>query len=159
MFKTILSSFVVALVAATVVSAQPVKDYKWDVDQDIPDLGELSNTQTVPDDMSGLNTIADVDVDLHIDHTWQGDLIVDISHNGVTVPLLYRPGDSDPALEGLVSVPTIWELLTTSSSWMTRPMSPMIRTSVGATFLIRVLTTSRVRGFRTGSSPTEASEA
>jgi hypothetical protein len=92
--KTILGALVVALVATTVATAQPQKDYKWDVQAPIPDLGEIFNTQIVPDDSMGLNTIADVNVDLHIEHTWQGDLIIDLTHGGVTVPLLYRAGDS-----------------------------------------------------------------
>ncbi len=94
MFKKLFAFLAVTLVAASVATAQ-IKDYNWDVNVPIPDSstagpGMLSDTQTVPD--SG--TIADVNVDLLIEHTWQGDLIVDISHGGVTVPLMYRSGDS-----------------------------------------------------------------
>jgi hypothetical protein len=101
-FKNVIGTLVVVLIVAAVATAQPQKDYKWDcVDCLIPDNGgstgteALWDTQFVPDDMFGLNTIADVNVDLHIQHTWQGDLIVEIEHNGVVVPLLYRAGDSD----------------------------------------------------------------
>ncbi len=91
MFKKTIGLLVVALVAVNVASAQNTKDYKWEVFQTIPDLSAISNTQVVPD----MGIIKDVNVDLQIEHTWQGDLIVEITHGSVTVPLLYRPGDSD----------------------------------------------------------------
>ena len=51
----------------------------------------------MPDDPDGPRAIADLDVDLIILHPWQGDLIVELEHvdDGLRVPLLYRPGDSD----------------------------------------------------------------
>lgn len=92
--RTVLGALLVAFFAVTIASAQDTefKEYKFQVFEPIPDADPagVSNTQSVPD--SG--EIVDVDVDLLIEHTWQGDLIVDISHNGVTVPLLYRAGDS-----------------------------------------------------------------
>jgi len=38
-------------------------------------------------------TIGDLNVGLGITHTWQGDLVVTIEHNGTTVGLLNRAGD------------------------------------------------------------------
>lgn len=43
----------------------------------------------VPDSFS----IADLNVGLGITHTWQGDLVITIEHNGTTVDLLNRAGD------------------------------------------------------------------
>ncbi len=37
-------------------------------------------------------TIADLDVDLGVTHTWVGDLIVTITHNATTVTIVDRPG-------------------------------------------------------------------
>ncbi len=92
MLRKLLAFSAAILCAASLATAQPVKDYKWDVNQAIPDNDPngLSNTQFVPDQ----GIIRDVNVDLLIEHTWQGDLIVDVSHGGVTVPLLFRAGDS-----------------------------------------------------------------
>ncbi|HEY3245322.1 MAG TPA: proprotein convertase P-domain-containing protein [Phycisphaerae bacterium] len=50
-------------------------------------------TLTVVDDGLGCNTISDVNVDLIIAHTWQGDLSAWVTHNGVTVSLINRPGE------------------------------------------------------------------
>lgn len=88
--------WLVVLLTAGVAAAQPVKSFKWEANLSIPDnaASGVSDTQMVPDDGSGVYEIRDVDVDLFIEHTWQGDLIVNISHAGVTVPLLYRAGDS-----------------------------------------------------------------
>ncbi|MFQ5430658.1 MAG: proprotein convertase P-domain-containing protein [Phycisphaerae bacterium] len=48
----------------------------------------VSHTFNVPD--SGI--IADLDLDLTINHTWNGDLIVRLSHGGTTVVVIDRPG-------------------------------------------------------------------
>ncbi|MEM7230245.1 MAG: PQQ-dependent sugar dehydrogenase, partial [Planctomycetota bacterium] len=48
----------------------------------------VSDVFTVPD--SG--TITDLDVALNITHTWNGDVTVRLTHNGVTVVLVDRPG-------------------------------------------------------------------
>jgi hypothetical protein len=45
----------------------------------------------VPDD-PGCNTIGDVNVDLIVSHTWQGDASAWVTHNGVSVSLINRPG-------------------------------------------------------------------
>ena len=37
-------------------------------------------------------TVADVDIDLTVNHTWTGDLIVTVSHGGTTVTIIDRPG-------------------------------------------------------------------
>ncbi len=59
----------------------------------IPDSSPAGvvNTQNV----ATLGTITDVDVDIHVTHTWQGDMIIELTHDGATVPLLYRAGDSN----------------------------------------------------------------
>ncbi len=51
----------------------------------------------VPDDPDGKNIIKDLDVDLIIQHTWQGDLIIELEHvdSGQRHTILYRAGDSD----------------------------------------------------------------
>lgn len=84
------------LLAVNFTWSQPTADYKWEVNAPIPDNDPVgvSDTRTVPDDLTGRNTIADVNVDLFIEHTWQGDVVVSLIHAGVTVPLLHRPGDS-----------------------------------------------------------------
>ncbi|MCA9310304.1 MAG: IPT/TIG domain-containing protein, partial [Phycisphaerales bacterium] len=48
----------------------------------------VSSTITVPDQ----GTISDVNVRLVVDHTYNGDLIVRLTHNGVTRTLVDRPG-------------------------------------------------------------------
>ena len=51
----------------------------------------------MPDDPAGKNIIKDLDVDLIIQHTWQGDLIIELEHveSAQRHTILYRPGDSD----------------------------------------------------------------
>ncbi|HKQ49174.1 MAG TPA: proprotein convertase P-domain-containing protein [Phycisphaerae bacterium] len=53
----------------------------------------ISNTINVPDSM----TIADLNVDLVIPHTWVGDLCVTLTHGATTVDLIQRPGSAAPA--------------------------------------------------------------
>ena len=60
-------------------------------DVPIPDLGSAS----VEIDVPAHGTIFDLDVDIVIEHTWQGDLIIELEKDGgPTATLLYRPGDS-----------------------------------------------------------------
>jgi subtilisin-like proprotein convertase family protein len=59
-----------------------------DVPKDIPDPGTVSSSLTVPDSF----TIQDVDVELNIEHTYDGDLDVHLTHNGVTVELFTDVG-------------------------------------------------------------------
>ena len=57
----------------------------------IPDndpITGLSNTISVGDSTS----IADVNVNLNVNHTWTGDLIVTVSHGGTSVEIINRPG-------------------------------------------------------------------
>ncbi len=89
---TFFGLLVVFAFAADTTIAQTVYDFS-NVDVAIPDADPngATNTQAIFD----TGTITDVDVDLHITHTWQGDLIVTLEHNGITVPLLFRAGASD----------------------------------------------------------------
>jgi subtilisin-like proprotein convertase family protein len=58
----------------------------------IPDNGgpgaPATDTISVPDSY----TLTDVDIDFQTDHTWVGDLIIEIEHNGTTVVIVDRPG-------------------------------------------------------------------
>jgi len=55
---------------------------------------------TVTYTMPGFGTIVDVDVELHIDHSWNGDVVVQISHAGATATLLNRVGQSGGTGDG-----------------------------------------------------------
>jgi uncharacterized protein (TIGR03382 family) len=85
---------------AGAANADIFKNYKWDGQIAIPDNGGpngvgVTASIVVPPD-PGMNVIADLDVDVLIAHTWQGDLIINLtSPQGTTVPLIYRPGDSN----------------------------------------------------------------
>ena len=82
---------VLALVVSSVASAQ-VKDFKWDGNISIPDgTGQFVFAAiNVPGDGT---VIEDLDVDLIIQHTWQGDLIIELEHvGGARITLVDRPG-------------------------------------------------------------------
>lgn len=81
---------VLALVVSSVASAQ-VKDFKWDGNISIPDNGPFVAAEiVVPGDGT---VIEDLDVDLIIQHTWQGDLIIELEHvGGARITLVDRPG-------------------------------------------------------------------
>ncbi len=71
--------------------------YQQTVNQSIPDSdpgNPLVTILNVPDAV----TIGDVDIALEIPHTWVGDLVVTLEHNGTSVTLIDRPGlpDIDP---------------------------------------------------------------
>lgn len=87
--RLILGYIALAMFVGT-AAAQP-KVYQWNGTQDIPDNDPAgtSNIITVPDH----GDIADLDVDLIIQHTWQGDIIVNLtSPGGTTATLVNRPG-------------------------------------------------------------------
>ena len=91
-------AWVAVAITGSSVSAGPQDTFKWDGNIPIPDNDGFVFAQIiVPDDPDGPRAIADLDVDLIILHPWQGDLIVELEHvdDGLRVPLLYRPGDSD----------------------------------------------------------------
>ena len=48
----------------------------------------ISHVINVPDSY----TLADVDIDLGVTHTWVGDLIISVEHGGTTVTIIDRPG-------------------------------------------------------------------
>lgn len=56
----------------------------------IPDNSTTGVTRNMA--IAELGTILDVDVVLRIDHTWNGDIVADLSHGGVTVRVIDRPG-------------------------------------------------------------------
>ncbi len=60
----------------------------------IPDNDATGVSDTINIGMSF--AIADLDVDLAINHTWVGDLCVTLTHNATTVTLIQRPGDDLP---------------------------------------------------------------
>ena len=66
-------------------------DYVWTGNQPIPDSGATFVDIVVPDH----GTILDLDVDILIEHTWQGDLIIGLEQvGGSTATLIYRAGAS-----------------------------------------------------------------
>jgi subtilisin-like proprotein convertase family protein len=73
-------------------AAGPVTVYAADPALAIPDNGTpadpATHTITVPDSY----TLADVDIDLGITHTWMGDVIVEVEHNATIVVIVDRPG-------------------------------------------------------------------
>jgi subtilisin-like proprotein convertase family protein len=70
----------------------PVQSYSADAGIDIPDGGgqgdSISHTINVP---ASLNII-DTDVDVVINHTWIGDLVISVEHNATTVVIVDQPG-------------------------------------------------------------------
>jgi subtilisin-like proprotein convertase family protein len=80
---------------------------------DVPDECEVVAVHTVspnlpiPDgDSQGVSstlqvaehyTVYDVDLDLNVTHGWTGDLVVTVSHNGITRTVIHRPGYPDLA--------------------------------------------------------------
>lgn len=89
----VLLGVVLAVAMVTVAGAQEVKDYKWDGNVPIPDLGAAFAEIFVDD--SG--EILDLDVDLIVQHSWQGDLQVIIEHvdSGQSAMLMNRPGEPE----------------------------------------------------------------
>ncbi len=71
-------------------SAGGLKNYTSSPNVAIPDGTGAFVSDTINVSESG--TIQDVNVNLDIDHTWNGDLIVRLTHNGTTVVLVDRPG-------------------------------------------------------------------
>lgn len=56
----------------------------------IPDVDPIGVSSTINIPAGG--TIADVDIGVHIDHPWQGDVVATLSHGGTTVVLINRVG-------------------------------------------------------------------
>jgi primary-amine oxidase len=54
----------------------------------IPDNGAVSTQLAVPE----ASSISDLDVSLTVEHSWVGDLVFTLSHNGRRVTLIDRPG-------------------------------------------------------------------
>jgi subtilisin-like proprotein convertase family protein len=94
-----LSALAIAAVAGA-ASGQPLKWFQWTGQVAIPDApaaGSNPNSASVfidvPADAGGLNLIGDLNVDILIAHTWQGDLNLElVAPGGQTVGLLNRPG-------------------------------------------------------------------
>lgn len=89
-YKKTIAALAIMLAAGT---AQAVEmDYTYGgAPVAIPDNDANGVTTTISIADSG--TITDLDVGLFIEHTWQGDLIVSLEHNGTSVTLLHRAGD------------------------------------------------------------------
>ncbi|MCH7840837.1 MAG: hypothetical protein IID38_11465, partial [Planctomycetes bacterium] len=87
----------VALVVAmvSVAGAQEVKDYKWDGRVDIPDVDPVGASAEIFVDE--FKEILDLDVDVIIQHSWQGDLQVELLHvdSGISALLMDRPGEPE----------------------------------------------------------------
>ncbi len=93
---------IVGLVGVTLVVAmvsvagaqEEVKDYKWDGEMQIPDEGSASVEIFIDD---GDAEILDLDVDLIVQHSWQGDLQIELWHvdNDVRALLMNRPGEPE----------------------------------------------------------------
>jgi hypothetical protein len=57
---------------------------------DIPDNDPTGLSETIT--ISSGGTVEDLNISLDVTHTWVGDIIVTIEHNGTTVTLMDRPG-------------------------------------------------------------------
>lgn len=69
-------------------------DYVWNGSIPIPDNDATGVFAEI--DVMDNGTIEDLDVDIVIGHTFQGDLIIELEQvGGPTAPLIYRAGDSD----------------------------------------------------------------
>ncbi len=94
MISRIALFLVVFAFSSGIATAQVVTETCVQPALDIPDNGAVS----VDIPIAATGFVFDVDVELNIAHTWQGDLIVDLvspAACAVTVPLLFRAGDSD----------------------------------------------------------------
>lgn len=92
--KGLLAALIGAGCVATAAQAQ-VRDYEWFGFIPLEDGTGVFEFASIFVDDSAL--IADIDVGMTIETTWQGDLIVELEHvnSGTRLPLIYRPGDSD----------------------------------------------------------------
>lgn len=64
----------------------------------IPDSDPAGVQSVINVPASGM--ISDIDVNLHITHTWQGDVVATLSHNGTTVTLINHSGASSVGCTG-----------------------------------------------------------
>lgn len=86
------TSAVALALAFSAAQAVPV-DYVWNGNQAIPDND--ANGTSVSINVAETGTILDLNVDIVIEHTWQGDLIIELEQvGGPTVALIWRAGDS-----------------------------------------------------------------
>jgi subtilisin-like proprotein convertase family protein len=84
----------VALAGCAVAFAQPMNSHVVNPNTPIPDVNPIGATATivVPPDPAG-NIISDLNVDIVINHTWQGDLSMKLtSPSGTMITLADRPG-------------------------------------------------------------------
>jgi subtilisin-like proprotein convertase family protein len=73
--------------------AVPLSFDSGDTPIDIPDAGSTTSTITV----TGGGRVLDINALLNISHTWDGDLVLTLSHGGTTVILSNRNGGSGGA--------------------------------------------------------------
>jgi len=66
--------------------------YSATVNGAIPDGGGSGNALTNTINVPTSYTVGDVDIDYNITHTYVGDLTVELTHGGVTVTVMDRPG-------------------------------------------------------------------
>lgn len=96
--------------------------YSFDVNLPIPDLGSAIDTQNISD--SG--TIGDVNVGVIINHTFLGDLTIDLTHNLTTVRLWDRQCGSNDNMDVIfddAGVPVICGSPTTGTFKPFQPLS------------------------------------
>jgi cysteine-rich repeat protein len=78
-------------------AAGPVTVYEADANLTIPDApasppGAVGEPASHVINVSDSYTIADADIDLVVDHSWVGDLIISVEHGGTTVVIVDRAG-------------------------------------------------------------------
>lgn len=91
---SVLLGVVQAVAMVTVAGAQEIKTYKWDGKVPVPDGGSAFVDIEVDDEFA---EIVDLEVDLIIEHTWQGDLTIELEHldSGRKALLMDRPGEPE----------------------------------------------------------------
>ena len=89
----------VGLFLTGLVSGQDVQDvYVWEGFEPIPDMDPFGTGAEIVIPAGKLpTTITDLDVDLIVEHNFQGDLSVTLTHadSGQTIVLMNRPGDPE----------------------------------------------------------------
>jgi subtilisin-like proprotein convertase family protein len=84
------SLVIVALALALTAAGASADIFREEPNLAIPDSGAVAITDTLT--ASPTCPMNDVDIALEINHTWVGDLIIDITHGATTVRLVDRPG-------------------------------------------------------------------
>jgi subtilisin-like proprotein convertase family protein len=77
---------------SNIVTPRPGLIGSSDVPRDIPDNDETGVSSTLDIDPGACSDITDLNVAVNISHTWVGDLIVTLTHNGTSAVIIDRPG-------------------------------------------------------------------